>query len=72
MDGSQQAHEKMFNITDHQRDTNQSCNETTSHRSEWPSLKSIQITNAGEGVERREPSCTAGRNENWCKLYGKQ
>ena len=27
---------------------------TTSHQSEWPSLISLQITNAGEGVEKRE------------------
>ena len=25
-----------------------------SHQSEWPSLKSLQITNAGEDVEKRE------------------
>ena len=24
--------------------------------SEWPSFKSLQITNAGEGVEKRKPS----------------
>ena len=28
---------------------------TTSPWSDWPSLKSLQITNAGEGVEQREP-----------------
>ena len=27
-----------------------------SHRSEWPSSKNLQITNAGEGVEKRKPS----------------
>ena len=32
----------------------------TSHQSEWPSSKSLQTVNAGEGVEQREPSCTAG------------
>ena len=26
----------------------------TSHRSEWTSLRSLQIINAGEGVEKRE------------------
>ena len=26
--------------------------------------KNPQTTNAGEGVEKREPSCTAGRNVN--------
>ena len=43
---------------------------TTSHQSEWPSLKSLQITNAGRGVEKREPSCTV-RIVNWCSHYGK-
>ena len=28
------------------------------------SLKSLQIINAGEGVEKREPSCTVGGNVN--------
>ena len=30
------------------------------------------ITNAGEGVEKREPSYTVGGNVNWCSHYGKQ
>ena len=34
----------------------------TSHQSEWPSLKSLQTVNAGEGVEKREHSCTVGGN----------
>ena len=33
-----------------------------SHWSQWPSFKNLQITNAGEGVERREPSYSAGEN----------
>ena len=34
--------------------------------SEWPSLKkNLQITNAGEGVEKREPSYTVDGNVNW-------
>ena len=36
----------------------------TSHRSEWPSSKNLQTINAGEGVEKREPSCTVGGNVN--------
>ena len=44
----------------------------TSHQSEWPSLKTLQITNAGEDVEKREPSYTAGENVSWCSHYGKQ
>ena len=43
----------------------------TSHGSEWPSLKCLQIINAGEGVEKRVPSHTVGSNVNWSS-YGKQ
>ena len=39
--------------------------------SEWPSLKSLKITNAGEDVEKREPSHTVGGNVRWCSHYGK-
>ena len=35
-------------------------------------IKSLQIINAGEGVEKREPSYTVGRNVNWCSHYGEQ
>ena len=35
-----------------------------SHWSEWPSSKNLETINAGEGVEEREPSCTAGGNVN--------
>ena len=36
----------------------------TSHQSEWPSPKNLQAVNAGEGVKKREPSYTVGRNVN--------
>ena len=36
-----------------------------SHQSEWPSSKSLQTINTGEGVEKREHSCTIGGNVNW-------
>ena len=35
-----------------------------SHQSEWPSSKHLQIINAGEGVEKRKPSCTVDGNVN--------
>ena len=44
----------------------------TSHQSEWPSSKSLQTINAGEGVEKREPSYTAGGKVNWCRHSGEQ
>ena len=42
----------------------------TSHQSEWPSSKNLQIINAGEGVEEREPFCAVGGNVNWCNHNG--
>ena len=45
--------------------------DTTSHKSEWPSSKSLQIINAGKDVEKREPSSTVGRNVSWYSHYGK-
>ena len=44
----------------------------TSHRSEWPSSKSLQIINVGEGVEIRVPSDTVSGNVNWYSHYGRQ
>ena len=35
-------------------------------------ITSLQITNAGEGVEKREPSYTVGWNISWYSHYGKQ
>ena len=36
------------------------------------SSKNLQTVNAGEGVEKREPSYTVGRNVNWYSHYGEQ
>ena len=38
--------------------------DVTSHQSEWPSWESLQTINAGEGVEKRQCSCTVGGNVN--------
>ena len=45
--------------------------DVTSHWSEWPLSKSLQTINAGEGVEKRERSCTVGGNVNWYSHYGR-
>ena len=37
----------------------------------WSSLKSLQITKAGKGTEKREPSYTTDGNVSWCSHYGK-
>ena len=71
MDG-QQAHEKMLNITNYQRNANQNYKDTTSHQSEWLSLISLQITNSGEGVEKRDYSYIAGGNISRYSHYGEQ
>ena len=62
----QQTHEKMPNITNYQSNANQNYNEvlTASYQSEWLSLTSQQVTNAGEGVEKRVPSFTVAGNIN--------
>ena len=36
------------------------------------SNESLQAINAGEGVEKREPSYTVGGNADWYSHYGKQ
>ena len=35
-------------------------------------IKNPEITNAAEGMEKREHSYTVGGNENWYSLYGEQ
>ena len=42
----------------------------TSERSEWLSSKRLQIINAEECVENREPSYTVGGNVNSYSQYG--
>ena len=48
------------------------CN--TSHQSEWPSLKTLKITNVGEDIEKREPSYTVDGNLliSWYSHYAEQ
>ena len=42
------------------------------HWLEWAPSENLQTTDAGEGVEKREPSCTVGGNVNSCSHYGEQ
>jgi hypothetical protein len=42
------------------------------HLWEWLLLKSQEIINVGEGVEKREPLYTADGNVNWVSQYGEQ
>ena len=41
----------------------------TSQKSEWPSSKNLQTINAGEDVEKRGLSYTAGGNVDWYSHY---
>ena len=45
---------------------------TTLDRSERPSLEHLQVTNAREDVEKREPSYAVGGNGTWCSHCGKK
>ena len=52
---------------------NQNHNEVSPHSSQsGHHQKHLQTTDAGEGVEKREPSCTVGGNVNWYSHYGEQ
>ena len=63
----------MLNIANCQRNANQNFNEISSHasRNGQPS-ESLQVTNVGEGVEKKEPPYTADETVNWCSRYEKQ
>ena len=45
---------------------------TISCQSEWLPSKNLQTINAGDGVEKREPSYTVGGNANQYRHYGEQ
>ena len=54
----------MLNITHYYRNANQIYNEIPSHISENGHYQKVQTVNAGEDVEKREPSYTLGGNAN--------
>ena len=54
----------MLNITHYQRNANQNHNEVTFHASQNGCDPSLQAINAGEDVEKMEPSYTVGGNAN--------
>ena len=69
----QQAHEKMLNIANYQRNVNQNYYEVPPYTSQSDHhQKSLQTINTGEGVEKREHFSTVGGNVNWCNHCGKQ
>ena len=62
----------MLNITHYQRNANQNHNEESSHAGQNGCHQSLQTINAGEGVEKREPSYIVGGSANWYSHYGEQ
>ena len=71
----QQIHEKILNITHHQGNANQNYNEILPR---YPvkmakiKKKNQETTDGGEDVEKKEPLCTTGGNENWYSHCGRQ
>ena len=60
---SKKACEKMFKITNYQRNVNQNYNEVLPHTSQnGHHQKSLQTINFGDDMEKREPPCTVGGN----------
>ena len=57
-------HEKMLNITHYQRNANQNHHEVPFHASQNGCDPKVYKQDAGEGVEKREPSYTVGGNAN--------
>ena len=56
----------MFNILNHQRNTNQNNPEIPILLlSEWPRSKALMTTYAAEDVEKGEHSCIAGGSTSW-------
>ena len=62
----------MLNVANHQGNANQNHNELSSHTCQNGCHQSLQITSAGENVEKRELSYTAGGKVTWCIHCGKQ
>ena len=65
---SQQAQEKMFNIANYQRVQIKTMRQHLVPVRKAINKKSTTI-NAGEDVEKREPSYTVGKNINWYNHY---
>ena len=61
---------RLLNVNNYQRYANQNHNEVADcHHLEWLA-QHLQIINAGEDVEKREPAYTVGGNQ--CSHYRKQ
>ena len=61
---AKKVHEKILNA-------NQKYNEISPHTARMV-IKNLQIINAREGIEKREPSYTIGGHVYWYSHYGEQ
>ena len=69
----QQTCEKMLLVANYQRNASQNYNGVPPHTDQnGHHLKRLQVTNAGEDVQKKEPSYTGGGNINWCSNYGEE
>ena len=70
----QQAHEKMFNITNYQGNANQNHIEILPYSCQkgYLSSKRTQIKNVDGDMEKVERSYTFSENINWCSHCGKE
>ena len=68
----QQLHEKMLNITNHQRNANQNHNEIPVMHVRMAIIKKTTDVSVDEDVEKRELLYTIGGNVNWISHYEKQ
>ena len=62
----------MLIITSYQRNANQNYSEVSLIQVRSPSSKNLQMINAEQGVEKREPSYVVGGSVNWYSHYGQQ
>ena len=62
----------MLNNTGHQRNASENLYEVSAQNCQDSHHQKRQITNVGEGVEKREPSHTVGGNVNWGSHFGEQ
>ena len=61
----------MINIINYQRNTSQNYNEVPPHTGQnGHHQKHLQTINAGEDVEKREPSYMVGGDVTWHSHYG--
>ena len=66
----QETHEKVLNITNYYRNAKQNFNEYHFMPVRMAIIK--KSTNAGEGLETKEPSYTVGGNINWYSHHGER